>query len=817
MVYICGCIPARIQHALANLPTTLDGTYERTLHEINEVDWKLAHRLFQFVAVTSRPLRIDEFAELLAFDFEAGPIPIFHEGWRSEDPVGKALSTCSSLLTIVDGGYPFGKIIQFSHSSVIEFLTSSRLAEASDVILRRYHISMIPAHTLAAQACLGILLHLDKNITSDNLEKLPFAEYAAEHWNDHARVDGVSQIVEVGLKQLFDPRKPYLAICVWICDPWERYRRTVRPLPPCGTALHYAALWGLDFIVKSLIIGRSQNVQSRAFSNNVAPLHLASQLGHLKAARMLIECGAHVMAQNNDGDTPLHLASQGGQLEVAHMLIERGAYVMAPNMDGETPLHLALQRGQVEVARMLVMRGARVTRNKDGETPLHLALQSGQVEVARMLIEFGAHLIVQNEDGETPLHLALQRGQVEVARMLVMRGADVIGQDKDGWNPFHLALIGGHVEHVRIFIQHSGGGTALGKHRSSSQSSVSSHRESFREYTDVARILFNYGADVTAQGRCRLSPLHLAAGGHVKLALILLNHSADATTQDWLRWSPSHLALSEEHVELTRILLANGEDPDVRDSDYCTPLHWASQQGHLEVVRVLIEHGIDINARDYSNWTPLHGASHYGHLEVVRFLLEHGADVHASDHGGWTSLQCPSYNGDSEIVRVLLEHGADANTRDNNNWTPLHSASQQGHWEVAEVLLEHGADANSPHDISQTPLDFDSRARYIRLLAENNKGQAVIMSRGRDDELLLTLLLLVPATLFFSLDKALSGFLFLVTSPISSFTFLITSAISSFTFLGFYNSLCGAVTVLVELLVWLFFVPFVFLVWFLEI
>src|SRR6266567_5015767 len=201
MVHICDCIPARIRHALDELPESLDETYERTLQGINRANWEFAHRMFQFVSVASRPLRVKELADLLAFDFKAGSIPKFYEDCRLENPADAVLSTCSTLLAIVnDRGSP---VIQFSHFSVKEFLTSTRLAEATDNISRRYHVSMTPAHTLVAQACLGILLHLDKDVTRDSLEDFPLAEYSAEHWADHARFEDVSRNVEDGMKQLF--------------------------------------------------------------------------------------------------------------------------------------------------------------------------------------------------------------------------------------------------------------------------------------------------------------------------------------------------------------------------------------------------------------------------------------------------------------------------------------------------------------------------------------------------------------------------------------------------------------------------------------
>ena len=144
----------------------------------------------------SRPLRVKELAELLAFDFEAGPIPKFHEDWRVEDPLEAVLSTCPTLLSIVTVNY--FSVIQLSHFSVREFLTSSHFAEKRVTISRL--LSLTPAHTLVAQVCLGILLHLDKDVTSSSLEQFPLAEYAAQHWLEHARFEGVSQNVEEGMK-----------------------------------------------------------------------------------------------------------------------------------------------------------------------------------------------------------------------------------------------------------------------------------------------------------------------------------------------------------------------------------------------------------------------------------------------------------------------------------------------------------------------------------------------------------------------------------------------------------------------------------------
>jgi hypothetical protein len=162
------------------------------LRKIEERDWEFARRLLLCVAAASRPLRVDELAEILAFDFEAGPVPKFREDWRPKNPVEALLSACSTMLSVPNNRKSNLKPVQLAQFSVIEFLTSTRLAETRDNISRRYHISMTSAHTVIAQACLGVLLYLDKDVTRDSLTKFPFAIYAAEHWFEHARFGGVS-------------------------------------------------------------------------------------------------------------------------------------------------------------------------------------------------------------------------------------------------------------------------------------------------------------------------------------------------------------------------------------------------------------------------------------------------------------------------------------------------------------------------------------------------------------------------------------------------------------------------------------------------
>jgi ankyrin repeat protein len=605
---------------LDELPETLDETYERNLRDINKANWESAYNLLRCVAVAFRPLRVAELAEILSFDFKTGSIPKFHEDLRLEDPVDAVLSTTSSLLAIVDvEGSP---VIQFSHFSVKEFLTSTRLAETNDIISRRYHISMTPAHTLMAQACLGILLHLDKNaVDRESLKEYPLVEYAAKHWVGHARFEGVSGNVEDGMKLLFDPSKSHLAVLLWIHDParpsWGTPVRGERPLQPRGSHLHYAALYGLHAIVEFLVVQYSQDIHSRYFNEEEAPLHLASQRGHEDVARLLIEHGADATAQSKYGTTPLHGASRE---EVARLLLEHGADATAQTSDGSTPLHHASRKRHDDVSRLLLKHGADATaRATDGSTPLHWVWSE---EVARLLLEHGADATARTKHGSTPLHSASERGLEEVARLLLDRGADATAETKAGISPLFLA-----------------------------------------RSEEVAHLLLEHGADATARTDNGATPLLLVSErGREQVARLLLEHGVDATAKTKDGITSLHWASEGGHEGVVRLLLKHGADATARTDNGATPLHMASEWGHDNVVRLLLEHGADATAQTVDGSTPLHLV---WSEEVARLLLEHGADAAAKTKDGLTPLDVASRRKYGDIARLLLEHGADSTAQEN--------------------------------------------------------------------------------------------------------------------------------------------------------
>src|SRR5258708_18600807 len=86
--------PNNLRRILAELRKSLDETYKRILKDINNANREQAYLLLQCLAVATRPLRVEELAEELAFDLSTREIPKLIVDWRWEDQEEVVLSAC---------------------------------------------------------------------------------------------------------------------------------------------------------------------------------------------------------------------------------------------------------------------------------------------------------------------------------------------------------------------------------------------------------------------------------------------------------------------------------------------------------------------------------------------------------------------------------------------------------------------------------------------------------------------------------------------------------------------------------------------------
>ncbi|KAM4716182.1 protein TANC2 isoform 7-T7 [Anableps anableps] len=368
--------------------------------------------------------------------------------------------------------------------------------------------------------------------------------------------------------------------------------------------------------VSRLLMLGGANVNYRTEVLNNGPiLCVHSHLGYMDMVALLLEFGAFVDAQSENGLTPLAYAAAGGHMAIVTALCRKRAKVDHLDKNGQCALVHAALRGHMEVVKFLIQCDWNMGSQQQQQSP------QTQQQAA----------VTKSQAVQQALVAAASMGYTEIVSYLL----DLPEKDEE------------EVERAQINnFDTLWGETAL-------------TAASGRGKLEVCRLLLEQGAAVAQPNRRGIVPLFSAVRhGHWQIVDLLLTHGADVNMADKQGRTPLMMAASEGHLGTVEFLLSQGASLSLMDKEGLTSLSWACLKGHLPVVRYLVESGAATDHADKNGRTPLDLAAFYGDSDVVQFLVDHGAMIEHVDYSGMRPLDRAVGCRNTSVVVALLKKGA---------------------------------------------------------------------------------------------------------------------------------------------------------------
>ena len=477
-------------------------------------------------------------------------------------------------------------------------------------------------------------------------------------------------------------------------------------------------------------------------------IHFAVREGHVDAARLLLDAGAHPEWNGLHDGSLILMASERGHTAVVRLLEEtrdrRGIIRARP---ADHPIHAAAERGDAaEVRRLLDADPGLVDiGDASGASPLHRAVHSDSHETVRLLLDRGAdvHAFRGSAHGSggglwrnvQAIDLAIWCGRgphADIARLLLSRGAAydltvaaalgdvaqakemldanpgrVAEQRPSGRRPLSAAVHFGHEAIVRLLLER---GTDPTWEEPSAPQGASLHEAAQAGNRGLVQLLLDHGADpnssVDSSGTAtfiaatpEIRGLLTARGGTVDPFLIWMNDDDEAVRQ--VAENPRAPCLSDALTTVCtlgkRELLDRLLEAGVR-----IPAVITGCQGYLleqpDMLRTLLAHGMSPDLMNWQRQTLLHLASSGSDdngtkMECAAILLDAGATITARDEEyRSTPLACAARTNSASMVEFLLARGASTDLPEDEPWaTPLAWAVRRGHSRIEAILRARGA------------------------------------------------------------------------------------------------------------------------------
>ncbi|ODN01484.1 Protein TANC2, partial [Orchesella cincta] len=412
--------------------------------------------------------------------------------------------------------------------------------------------------------------------------------------------------------------------------------------------------------------GASPN-QKTSYFNNAPLLGAYSAAGFYFLSALLLEFGADVNGENDDGDLPLHLACQYGHVDIVGLLIDEGALVGQLNKSNEPAILKAANNNQVEVLQHIMSLEEAVFAPMDKITAIKETLVAGcacnyfdVVDLcAEYVDDFNFH---DTRTGETPISMASKRGHSHIVSAIILEGGNPDMPNEKGFPPLILAAKEQHHRVIEALVE---GGSNL--NATDPQSKTALMYAAKQNDLISLEYLIKKGADLKLRDKDGICALGWAClRSNMDAVELLLDFDVEVNEVDHLGRTPLDLAAFTGAEEIATMLLEKGAMIEHIDVQGIRPLDRAVGCGHTGLVQLFLRRGAKLGSNTWamanskpqimytafhSNLIPYSICLLNKLLEDGVFLLHKGQYREAAHRFQYSLRKVPShqYNEESQV------------------------------------------------------------------------------------------------------------------------------------------------------------------------
>ncbi|KAL4217461.1 hypothetical protein ACF0H5_023911 [Mactra antiquata] len=462
-------------------------------------------------------------------------------------------------------------------------------------------------------------------------------------------------------------------------------------------------------------------------------LYQAVRANHPSVVQLLLQKGANVNFQDEEGETPLFAALDIDIDEsIQRLLYSYGADVGIKNKAGNTAVMNMAIRGldfrhkftDITLFNLLTRCTSFKQLNSREQSLIHMTPFVHNVEILencdehicvkflKLLIDNGVYVNTRDSTGLTPLHYACFACCQKAVEYLVDQGADMTAKSTSGQTVLH----------------------ALGSSPSGTNFQV------------IFEYLVGMGLDATDSDMFGRNILHYAASSNKvtkKAVETILDHCDLAKTKDNFGLTALHLCvippvfMPRDHLEddeemkndvseVISLLCHHGAIVNAVDNNQLTPLHYVVRyEAKKPTIEALLSHGANVLKRTKTGESVIHRATMFP--GVLQCIIDHVAekveylDIDMTDDFGCTALHWAVYFKSPECVSILLEVDADPNIVNSNGLTSHEYAISSKATNLFEVLGISNAQQTYPLPYKITEEDLLSDNSYCERMFGKTK------------------------------------------------------------------------------------------------